>query len=686
MDAKAFQQLAESVASDLLSKHLMSALATLTNVLDSVKIPGLRRELTNIQGDYERMLTFMADGSSDPQRPSIHQRLLQKTFRLLQNLRRYYYIDNATDLYSTISRSFINTWKPQFEALLSEGDTSYETQDLRFELVWTSPQLNANEERQMRLFLLATDSLSRHYLLSALGLSLIHYLDIAKVRLLLDYTDAQNDEDRARAIVYILITCKLHGRQLQLFPQVCNHITDLLQHTSIVQQVAQCQHLFSLYQESEQLRKKMEEEILPELIRATQERQRMGFDNDDINSDFLESDPNLSQQMKQRIKASAKEMFQMFQEGADVNLHTFTALKSFPFFRRIGHWLAPFDKNRPEVQGHAQMLQRLHLCDSDLYSIGQLLIHVPEHQRKQMTESIESQTGEGSSLQMPPYPNVIQNLYRLLRRSPWQAQWPDVFDSTLFIDIPVIGPHLTRSPHFLQATAATLYRHGKFQQAQRHLQFLVKLQGANANTLLQLAHCCQEQGNYASALRHLQQAHMLQPDNEQIIFHQQHCLAQLGRYDEQSQLLLELEGRHPDDTRILTETGLCLMQLRMWPEAQKRFYRLEYRGQRVIPSQRAIAWCALRMGDYNVAKRYYDLLLSSTNARWEDYLNMAHTQWLIGDTGKALPLYREYVRRYASSQPQATDMLAPFDEDSEVLRELGKSPTDIALMRDLIIS
>ena len=59
MDAKAFQQLAESAASDLLSKHLMSALATLTNVLDSVKIPGLRRELTNIQGDYERMLNFI---------------------------------------------------------------------------------------------------------------------------------------------------------------------------------------------------------------------------------------------------------------------------------------------------------------------------------------------------------------------------------------------------------------------------------------------------------------------------------------------------------------------------------------------------------------------------------------------------------------------------------------------------
>ena len=187
-------------------------------------------------------------------------------------------------------------------------------------------------------------------------------------------------------------------------------------------------------------------------------------------------------------------------------------------------------------------------------------------------------------------------------------------------------------------------------------------------------------------MRNLQQAHLLVPEQKQITLNLQHCYARLGRYEEQLECLQELEEKYPDDVHIQTETGLCLIQLERWEEAQKRFYRLEYRGHRVLPSQRAVAWCALRMGDFVVAKRYYERLLTNPQAKWEDYLNMGHVHWLSGETAQALPLYHEYVRRYATSNPKSTDLMIPFDQDFEVLRQLGKSATDIAIMRDLIIS
>ena len=686
MERKAFQQLTTSVEEDLIKGRLRNAQTTLSNLLDVLKAPVLGRELTSLQADYERLLSFMIESTDDPQRPKIHARLLQKTFRVLQNLRRIYHIDNDEDIYSLTARSLSGTWKEQYDSLVANPALDADVQDQRFTVIWVSPQLNINEERLLRLSLLGSDSLSRRYMLSAIILSLFHYFDVAKVRLLLEYSESSDDNERAYAIVGLIIVCLLYPQIFRIYPSIHEQLSQLLSNKRIVDEVARTQHLFSLYQESEQLRKKMENEIFPALIKAAQERKRLGFDTDEINIDDPDIALNLSKETRKTISESAQQMFNMFKEGADVNLHTFSALKRFPFFRHVGHWLAPFDPQRKEVAQAPKFIHRLQLCDNDLYSIALLLLTVPEEQRKQMTEALTQIPQDEAQQRINSYSNVVQCLYRLLHRSPWQALWPEVFSQQYFIDNPILGPLLNHQTRFLNPIAQTLLRHNHFAQAEKHMQKIVKQEGSNAEILYQLAFCQMHQGNFMGALRNLQQAHLLVPEQKQITLNLQHCYARLGRYEEQLECLQELEEKYPDDVHIQTETGLCLIQLERWEEAQKRFYRLEYRGHRVLPSQRAVAWCALRMGDLVVAKRYYERLLTNPQAKWEDYLNMGHVHWLSGETAQALPLYHEYVRRYATSNPKSTDLMIPFDQDFEVLRQLGKSATDIAIMRDLIIS
>ena len=143
---------------------------------------------------------------------------------------------------------------------------------------------------------------------------------------------------------------------------------------------------------------------------------------------------------------------------------------------------------------------------------------------------------------------------------------------------------------------------------------------------------------------------------------------------------------HPDEAKVLTEVGMCLMQLERWDEAQKRFYKMEFRGQRVLPAMRAIAWCALRQKDYALAYQYYGRILTDyrAEAKWEDYLNAAHVAWLENEISRAITLYREYMHRYITATPNTKNALEPFEQDAHILIEHGKSATDIALMHDLI--
>ncbi|MBR1789702.1 MAG: tetratricopeptide repeat protein [Bacteroidaceae bacterium] len=694
LDKDTFRQLADSVESELIGGHLHGALTLLVNLLTTYPVPGLKREVNTIQTDYEQLLHYMTQGFDDPSRESQHTRFIQKAYRALQNLRHTYLTDNEHDVYSTTARLLKNIWKEQFDTsmTLPNGAPTFDEQDQLFDLIWVSAQLNSNEERQLRLYLVGVDANVRCYMLSALSLSLLHYFDAAKMRLLMEYATAEEERECARAVVGICIASQFHSAALTLYPKIHETLQQMTQSKDFIGQLTHIQHHFCLYRESERLQKKMEHEILPALIKASQERAKLGFEEEtEVNLSDPESGLNLSKDTRKKINESAKEMFQMFQEGVDLNLPTFTALKMFPFFRRVCHWLAPFDGSRPEA-ATTPMLRKIqpNLCDSDRYSLSLLTTKMPQAQRsamdnmlKEHTEDIEENTKETQP--MNACQNVLQCLYRLLRRSPWQTLWPDVFaQGMLFVNHPVFGATLRKSPEFLHTTGITLLRHDRYEEAELHLKLFSEAAGANSELLGQIAYCQGRQGQFSKAINTLRQALILDSDNPQLLFQLQFCYARTGRYEQQLECLLQLEKSHPDEPKVLTETGLCLMQLQRWEEAQKRFYKMEFKGQRVIPSVRAIAWCALRMGEYDVAERNYDRLLVDPAVKWEDFLNAAHIKWLQGQVKLALPLYHEYARRYATANPDAKDILTPFLSDVPVLREQGKSASDIHIMYDLI--
>lgn len=127
------------------------------------------------------------------------------------------------------------------------------------------------------------------------------------------------------------------------------------------------------------------------------------------------------------------------------------------------------------------------------------------------------------------------------------------------------------------------------------------------------------------------------------------------------------------------------MQLERYEEAAQRFYELEYKGERVVPSWRAIAWCNFKMGRLEQADKYYRKILQQDKVTWEDYLNAGHTTWCLKQTTEAIAHYRNYLQLYRSKRKDTTQpLLSPFDEDRKELLLHGLNDLDISLMRDIL--
>lgn len=184
-----------------------------------------------------------------------------------------------------------------------------------------------------------------------------------------------------------------------------------------------------------------------------------------------------------------------------------------------------------------------------------------------------------------------------------------------------------------------------------------------------------------------QQADVLNPDNEWLLKQMNLCYSALGRCEQQLSCLKKLEKMNPDDARLISETGLCLMQMGQYEEAARRFYELEYKGERVIPSWRAIAWCCFKMGRLEQADKYYKKILKQDKVTWEDHLNAGHTAWCRGLISEAVIHYRNFIKLYGNKRKDNTQpLLQPFDDDRDELLCHGIENLDISLMRDLLQS
>ena len=730
MDSKSFELLYHDAEQALLQDHLQEALSCIQGILSDCESPEMNREAESLRQDYGMMLTFMAQGGVDPQRAVVHRSLTNRAFALLDRGARLYRLRHIKDLYADIAARHHGTEAEPYEMLAARADLLrekraetrshsltdeeesllYATYDKLFEHVWTAPLFHPSDAEELESFIERQEPAGQALLISSVTLAVLQYFDPQKYRILLHFCKSETNEVRARALTAAVWAYMRFTTRFAQYPDLKDGLSLLSQDERLKEELALLQRQLLLSLEAAKAEKKLQNEIFPDLLKnRNYQRNKIGLEQmeEDL-AKALRGEPNAEWEQMQgnrHLADNMKKIIAMGQEGIDINLGTFSGLKGFSFFQSLPHWFAPFNSARPEIRavlpeglaGHpiGMLMDAGNFCDSDKYSLCLMLSQIPASQREMMVAQIGAQMGgneehlkeaaKGSTDITSVYRNYLQDLYRFYKLHPRKAQFDDPFrHDLLFTRYPILE-QMTKSPGYLREMASFLIRRECYQDAIGYIEEVLKKEPADAEMLEKMAFCHQQLDLPDKAIYYYQQADLLNPDNEWILKQMYICYSAMGRYEQELGCLKSLEAMNPGDARLISETGLCLMQLKRYEEAAQRFYELEYKGERVIPSWRAIAWCNFKMKRLEQADRYYKKILQQDKVTWEDWLNAGHTAWCRGNTAEAIGLYQHYVQAYCSKKKdEARPPLAPFDEDREELLAQGIDGLDISLMRDIL--
>lgn len=675
-----------------------------------------------LKGNYTRMLQFISSGGADENSQAMRGKMMETALRLLIVAEREYRLINEDTTYVKACRrtqELQETPASLATKLLQAPPYTAEREallDSLFYAIWTSSPLDEKTMAPVADTLVQLTETEQATLTSALTLSLVEYVDGCKISMLLRLLDSEKPVVKVRALTGIVLCAMVHTEDMELHQELIQTLTQEYLQRDDIQGILPLLNLsFLLCLQTKSAHEKMENDILPGFMKMAKDgRVNLGFNEDgEVSMDIPLEDSKERKEIRNHMKA----FIDMHRDGIDMNASTMLTMRRLPFFQELTHWFLPFDKKRTEISGmmggQDEVLSDLMGqmgkmsgsgdCDTDRYSSTIVFFQHMDPKTKQEIASaareikedgllfpgfvrVSDQTTQEDTTDMKHHcRRYMQQLYRVFHMWPTCKEWQNPFlQSANWLENPILCHALENNRKSLHTLTDFLVKYHNYQEAEAYLNRLVKLEGSDADTLRSAAYCKQQQGHFGAAITLYTQADLLCPDHSWTLAQMQLCYAQLDRHEQRLDCLLQLEQLEPENAKVISETCLCLMQLQRWQEASQRFFRLELEGRRTVPSRRAIAWCSLQQGKYEQALRYYQLLLDSTSARWQDYLNAGHATWMQGNTSQAIALYREYIKHYLTDDPKITDALTPFNADTQLLLTLGRTQHEIDLMHDIL--
>ena len=692
----------------------------------------LQSRLEQAETAYGYMLQYMRQGSEDPSRHGLHLQLCAETWEIADQV--FLLLLDSADpgYYHSLRRTlkqtkFTDSLETCLHALESFGDEMALCQLMpndrkmlndtlaRHESVnknlflstWANSCWTAGEAQQADAYLHSgqLDGNDLCLFVSAVTLSLLDCFDSRKVKWMMDACQVANVHAAQRALVGLALTLHRHPARLPLYPALTAQLALMDEDGELGESLNRIYIQLLRSQETEKINRKMQEEILPEMIKNVgfMRNMKFGFEESPEDND---RNPDWEAAFEQSgLNDKIREMNDLQMEGSDVYMSTFSQLKKYPFFSEVGNWFYPFDRrhsaivktfgdgadvNNPML---TLLLQSGFLCNSDKYSMAFTLNQIPQEQRnlmvQQMTsqnleELLESEQMEGFK-QYAALPEVISNqyvhdLYRFFKLNPRRKEMHDVFQDTIALhSIPPLASILGK-PELLKDVADFHFQKEHYAEAVELYGQIAATGQGNADTLQKTGYCLQKEKRYAEAINAYLKADMLKPDHVWTIRHLATCYRQLHDFEHALEYYRKAESIQPDNRNVLFHIGSCLAALDRYEEALQYFFRLDLmENDNNVKTWRAIAWCSFACGKDEQAVRYYDKILASPSPLATDYLNAGHVAWKCERIAQAASFYAQAAQRCDNSD----EFFDLFDRDKDILIRMGIHAEDISLMIDL---
>ncbi|MEG0648096.1 MAG: tetratricopeptide repeat protein, partial [Bacteroides sp.] len=340
---------------------------------------------------------------------------------------------------------------------------------------------------------------------------------------------------------------------------------------------------------------------------------------------------------------------------------TFSALKSFPFFREIQNWFYPFDKKHSSIikQSKEQndqndlldtIIQSGLFCNNDKYSLFFIMQSFPKAQRDMVFSQLTEQQAEAFSDQAKweelrkfnDRPTTVSNqylhdLYRFYKLNQRRMEFTDIFKEKIALyQVPLLKGMLYHPDFLIHLAHYHLSKEHWNEAVELYQQVLTMKECPEATDEFyqRMGYALQKLGRRQEAIAAYLKADTIKPDNVWTNRHLATCYRLTGHFTEALIYYRRVELTTPDNKNIVFYMAHCLAELKQYDEALNYFFKLDFLENNSIKAWRGISWCSFVKGKHEQATRYYEKIIERKPLP-VDYLNAGHVYWVSKQTSKA---------------------------------------------------
>jgi tetratricopeptide (TPR) repeat protein len=722
---------------DFIAKsRVKDALDTLRYLCNHGRNLDLRTQLDEHAETYLNMLTYSFELSDDPQKELVYNRLIKAVIGLTDdvkediirsgNLLNYYRLKSWPDSQAERTMADVTRLVDRLNLLRESGQGGPESDDIRktfqtaeykesiqslFRIIWHADKLKDIEITLLDQ-LAKPDTIAWYdkcTLVSALTLSLIRHFDSKKIDLLFSFYEAGEMQVWQRALVGLVLGLTFFDKRIKYYPELMLRLQAIQGLKQADKSIEIIIIQFIKARETERITRKIQQDILPEMIRMKSKlEEKLDLDNMLSSGNPEEKNPEWETFFKDSpdVYNKLEEFTNLQLEGADVFLGAFAMLKQFDFFDDVRNWFLPFYKENEyvsrtfsdvsegfDVSQFADGIERsTFLCNSDKYSFCLNVRHMPAFQKSTVMElfnmelkAMNEMSEDDDLIHTDAQTRVIitqyfHDLYRFYKLHPLKTEFDDVFNLPVSIHEAGFFKLWIDDFNMLRNIGEFFFEKNHYADA---CMIFTQLTGKNQNYELyeKIAYCHQQTGNFPQALEYYHRAEMLDRNRLWLLTRIAWCYRKTGKYDKAVMYYHECEKLEPDNLEVQAWLGHTLMDMEDYDEALKYYFKVEYLQPENKKVQRPISWCSFMLGNMENARKYLELSIGKETTK-NDYLNLSHIYWCLHDRRKAIDNYRKSLM---TANMDFDWFARALMDDSKYLTVHGINGFDIPLMVDYVL-
>lgn len=698
------------------TKRLYDVFTELRNLAATIGSWYLNDEINRLEESYSMMMKYAIAGAEDPNRNDVYDNIVSAALLLFDRLSReslknsqsskiYFstlrYVElqrqgsisamlesftskyNDVSVYNMVSGK---SYSPQSRTVIS--DLEQQASDI-FNKIWVTFPLSIEDTDAISKALISPvlPSYFRQLMISALLLGQMEYYDEKGLALLLTVYQKCEDLLSLKALCALLIILVMH-RDRTLSTRLLSQFESVKEMPGWNNDVKMVLLQLVRTTDTERVNRKMQDELLPEMIKLRPDLYKSLGDNNEVDMMSLDENPEWQDMLeKSGIADKMKELSELQQEGSDVFMSTFAHLKSYPFFSVVSNWFLPFYVEQTDVADALGVSGNIlgemvasspFLCNSDKYSFVLSMKSVPASHREMMMSQLDAHNLNLAELQNSELlsedktrENIVnkyvQDLYRFFKLHRNHKDFADPFSDLLkLMELPLFNENFS-DIETLKLIGEFYFKRKYYAEAFLMFEMLSDKMPPSAQLFQKMGYVKQQHGDIAAALQYYEHSELLNAENEWTLRRIAYCYKTLGNNKLALEYYKRVESMSPDDTSVALNIGRCCLELSNYEEALRYFYKVEFLDEKPAKVWRFIAWTLLLSREYEQSQEYFTRIVNDA-PQPIDFFNFAHLYMVTRDYDSAVRLYVRYLKESGVDKEKFVKM---FYSDMKYLEPLN---------------